>query len=141
VLSSGEVEHDQFSFGRRTTQAASELLEEHRGLGGAEEEQRVDVGDVDAFVVNVDRTAPAPGRRRDRCERLVAPRSWCCRSPPGSKAAVGEAARDLFSVSTFTQKAMARISDRRPMHSVTARTARNTNVSAAPTSRPPVDRA
>ena len=55
MLSSGEVEDDQFSLARRTTQAAPELLEKHRGtLGRAEEEQRVDVRNVDAFVVDVD---------------------------------------------------------------------------------------
>ena len=55
MLSSGEVEHDQFSLARRTTKAAPELLEKHCGtLGWAEEEQRVDVRNVDAFVVDVD---------------------------------------------------------------------------------------
>lgn len=65
-----EVEHRETHFVRALSQAASQLLQEDRHrLGRAQEENRVHFGDVDALVVDVDRTektkfaAHEPSRR------------------------------------------------------------------------------
>ena len=51
-----EVEHRQDALALRPPQAATELLQEHgRALGRAQEQDRVDLGNVDAFVEDVDR--------------------------------------------------------------------------------------
>ena len=65
-----EVEHRETHFVRALSQAAPQLLQEDRHrLGRAQEENRVHFGDVDALVVDVDRTektkfaAHEPSRR------------------------------------------------------------------------------
>ena len=56
VLQPDEVEHRQARLVVRQAQATAELLQEHRGaLGGAQEQHRVDLGDVDALVEQVHR--------------------------------------------------------------------------------------
>ena len=51
-----EVEDRAQRLARRPAQSSAELLqEEHRAVGGAQQQQRVDHGDVDALVEQVDR--------------------------------------------------------------------------------------
>ena len=55
ALVADEVQHRQDSLRRRASEPTSELLEEDRcALGGAEHEDGVDVGDVEALVQHVD---------------------------------------------------------------------------------------
>ena len=51
-----EVEHRAHRFPWRPAQSSAELLQEqHRAVGGAQQQQRVDHGDIDALVEQVDR--------------------------------------------------------------------------------------
>ncbi|MEI2699996.1 MAG: hypothetical protein V9E94_17270 [Microthrixaceae bacterium] len=55
AVGADEVEHRAVRLVLRSAQASAELLEEqHRALGGSEHQHRVDVGEVDAFVEQVD---------------------------------------------------------------------------------------
>ena len=55
ILPTGEVENDQLRFERAPPQTASQLLKKDgRAFRRSEKEDRVDVGDIDAFVVDVD---------------------------------------------------------------------------------------
>src|SRR4051794_6848379 len=103
MLAPGQVEHDQFGFARRATEATSELLKEYRGtLGRTEEEQCVDVRDVHPFVVDVHYTQHlhATGVQIGAsASPLVARR--VTRQHLGQVAVVGEATGNLLGVANI----------------------------------------